>query len=84
MLVSSTDLIKLVSFLRQKRIVYTVLIDDMEKAVDDENLRHAGTVFSAYSGYDYGRYHNLHEVWPVVSRMLIFFSKAAKFFFLIL
>ncbi len=36
---------------------------DVEKSVDEENLGHDGTAFSAYSGFDYGRYHNLYEVW---------------------
>eukprot|EP00794_Sanderia_malayensis_P006276 gene6276-6997_t len=62
MLASPENSEKLLSFLRQKGISYTILIDNISEAVDKENLRHAGTVFSAYSGFDYGRYHNLYEI----------------------
>ncbi len=63
MMVSADNLVKLSSYLKQKNIDFSYLMADVEKAVDEENLAHAGTVFSSYSGFDYGRYHNLNEVW---------------------
>lgn len=62
MMISPKDLDLVLPFFKIHQLKYTSFIDNIEDAVVTENERHSGTVFSTYTGFDYGRYHNLMEV----------------------
>ena len=61
-MVSPKDFAKIAKYFDDYGMEYSTMVEDVESAVEKENEKHSGTMFSTYSGFDYGRYHNLREV----------------------
>ena len=74
MLVSPSDFPKLSRFLKRKNIQFKIQTSNVESHFEHENDRHLGTMFSTYSGFDYGRYHNLNEVTIFLIKCLHFYD----------
>ena len=62
MMLSSKDLEFISRYFRANSLQYSLVMDNVEATVRTENERHTGTLFSTYTGFDYGRYHTLSEV----------------------
>eukprot|EP00795_Rhopilema_esculentum_P002245 gene2245-17852_t len=79
MMVSPGDLKKLSTYFDQHGLDVSYLVQDVEEAVEKENERHAGTLFSTYSGFDYGRYHSLNEINSELADLANRYSNARVF-----
>ena len=62
MMVSPKDLKSISIYFNLHNLKFSSFIDNVEEVVTKENEKHVGTLFSTYTGYDYGRYHSLREV----------------------
>ena len=78
MLVSPVEFLKLDAYLKGKGIEYTFLMNNVEQVVEKENERHLGTVFSSYSGFDYGRYHTLSQVFYDILLLSVIFDEGYR------
>ena len=65
-MVSPKDFAKISKYFDDYGMEYSTMVEDVESAVEKENEKHSGTMFSTYSGFDYGRYHNLREVLSLI------------------
>ena len=62
MMLSPRDFDLISRYFKMHSLEFSSVIDNVGDAVMRENERHIGTLFSTYSGFDYGRYHTLDEV----------------------
>jgi len=64
-------------FLDQKTIAFKVVNHKIGDDVIKENAKHSGSLFNQYTGFDYTRYHNLHEIDAEVQSLAATYSNIA-------
>eukprot|EP00112_Aurelia_sp_Birch-Aquarium-sp1_P006038 Seg1675.1 transcript_id=Seg1675.1/GoldUCD/mRNA.D3Y31 product="Carboxypeptidase A2" protein_id=Seg1675.1/GoldUCD/D3Y31 len=79
MMVSPKDFAKISKSFDDYGMEYSAMVEDVEGAVEKENEKHSGTMFSTYSGFDYGRYHNLREITSEMNSLAKRYSNAQVF-----